>query len=124
MTSRKKGKQQSWRKRCQSGENPWKMGSKMRLVNNSENPEKRMQKFNLYKSIKNIFNNLIKKEKNGDKKPRETRRNKGKYKNHEKWQNRMKNTIILKISRVQKECVLQKERIEMDSLWRARDEKT
>ena len=41
-----------------------------------------------------------------------------------KWQNRMKNTIILKISRVQKERVLQKERIEMDSLWRARDEKT
>ena len=41
-----------------------------------------------------------------------------------KWQNRMKNTIILKISRVQKECTLQKERIEMDSLWRARDEKT
>ena len=40
-----------------------------------------------------------------------------------KWQNRMKNTIILKISRVQKECVLQKERIEMDSLWRVRDEK-
>ena len=35
----------------------------MRLVNNSENPEKRMQKFNLYKSIKNIFNNLIKKKK-------------------------------------------------------------
>lgn len=42
MTSRKKGKQQSWRKRCQSGENPWKMGIKMRLVNDSENPEKRM----------------------------------------------------------------------------------
>lgn len=35
----------------------------MRLVNNSENPEKRMQKFNLYKSIKNTFNNLIKRRK-------------------------------------------------------------
>ena len=35
----------------------------------------------------------------------------------------MKNTIILKISRMKKECVLWKERMKMDSLWRARDEK-